>query len=405
MSEFDTVNVLILLMLIMNASALIILFLLIFPIIFRARLAIEKILVLFTKISKLDSEHYLSHYKLLRYRWNGMSNDLGRLQKEQWDSAKQQDNRDKKKQASSISRSKLYKGLQSQHFVFLCAAIIFVSIVIMILLIRTVTHLVTIDKLKSHGSFNNVFAGFPYQVSKVYIKYRDVLNSIITNQPNLQTINTDYNNLLSQFDSIPVLLEIALNPEKVYLSQYSQNQIEQFFFVDSCSSFVLYPTDVPLCKDLIKGLLLRGYQSFFDDAKAYIELRSTYLTENLNGNQAALHTSASTLANDDFIRDVRWGLTYTREGFAILDKTIRTDLTTLNSDQESNNTITIAIYFVLLILFLAIIWRKQYNQLKDQVFKTNYFFTLIPYQLIKENQHIRVYLQRNLSVKSLNNTI
>eukprot|EP01016_Furgasonia_blochmanni_P028516 TRINITY_DN2998_c0_g1_i2.p1 TRINITY_DN2998_c0_g1~~TRINITY_DN2998_c0_g1_i2.p1 ORF type:complete len:255 (-),score=37.36 TRINITY_DN2998_c0_g1_i2:61-825(-) len=55
---------------------------------------------------------------------------------------------------------------------------------------------------------------------------------------------------------------------------------------------------------------------------------------------------------------------------------------------------------VILILFLVVLWRRNYNKIKFQSFEVNKFIVIIPIQIIRENQYIKVFLKRHMKLNA-----
>ncbi len=73
------------------------------------------------------------------------------------------------------------------------------------------------------------------------------------------------------------------------------------------------------------------------------------------------------------------------------------------NDQLNINKIVLIVFLISLWLFVVFGWLRHFNNLKNNSKWVNGFILLIPYTLIKENQHLKIFLKKKMNIKNLLN--
>ena len=410
MAQTDKLYQRVVLDLLLNVVCIFIGFLLIFPVNMKARVAIEYILVLFTKLSKRDTEFYLRHYKLMRLSWNSSGENENRLQREVNEDLRIEAlSREALKEMSSVGRTKMYKGMRASYFAFLIGSLTTLSLFVVMISLRSIPLLIGIGQYRNFAAIYMNICTIPYDYIEIYEGYKSILaNSIINGTNYNDAYFAKVDGWIKKYYQKYEIPDNLYNTKIAAISDRTLYFTQIFMFGDICLNLptVSSNSNSPQCEALLFETLTQGFRGFDDLSKQYFRLNFDIIHDNYiaynPSNQGMIYNTSISGLNDKFLKDFRDSWVLIKNVYDYWLGLIEGDLEELQKSHiESTRNIMIA-YFLLLIMFLIIVWRLQYDRLERNIKQTNEYFTLLPNNLLRENQFIKLYLQRTLNVKALN---
>lgn len=401
---------------------LIISFAVVFPIIYQSKSKIFNTLALFTKIPLTDVEYYNNHYKQIML-------NLGRIEEESEllktiQSQFEQNQKDlitlKRADVNSFIRTRNYKGININKFSFISKVIILFFLVYGLIIAKDI----------------KLF---------LYILSQDNLQGLYMQQHNL--ISDTYKDFIHYKQNYSLVLShgvldrnssfLDLNPGVLATSLFQSYSPLDYDFKD----FYKDMNNMKLCEFLDSNVAKCKYfdQVYCNKTTVEVDLRTTFAFDGIwglcqsgdseEGVISYLLKMNNFLKNQMYLLDSYYKIPNITERNQLILHSFKDNFEFLT--YENINHLLIIIrkwYYVsyqanlaealtqstlnekLLILFLVLVWLlmifgwwREYYKLRSDSKWVNGFIILLPLHLIKENQHLKVFLKRKIKITNLDN--
>ena len=368
-------------------------FSIVFPIIVRARMRFQDILVLFTKISKRDSDFYFQHYKDIRHKWEGLNfeennkNNIPDPEEARYNS-----------RVSSISRSRVYKNLENRYGGTICGGILSLIVFTFMISSRDIVYWQVVSTLEDFSGVYKDLAVYDYKALRLFLTYKDML-SFATEEGRLFDNNvTAVEGYLKDFIGMADFNVELDNVNKIETVESTKAYQQEYTLGNLCGMKVDSSQEIIDCGGLLKGVLnkgLSGYIRYF-----YNDIKNNYDSLLLKQGATQIDLAKKYLSHPN-LKEFSYAWLYIKPVHEEWIDRIVKDLNDFKDRYSSQMLVLMVSTLVVILVWFWVIWRTQFAKLKKRVKYTNTFFTLLPSSLLKENQHIRTYLKKKLKVKAL----
>lgn len=401
---------------------LLISFAVVFPIVYQTKSKIFNTLALFTKIPLRDVEYYNTHYKQIMLNLGRIDDSSELLKIVQLEA--EQNQKDlitlKRTEANSFIRTRNYKGINIDKFSFISKVLI---------LFLTIYGLIIAKDMKLFiflWDQDNLQGLYMQQHQLMASTYRDLIHykqgyaDALSQQnytDNIIIFDLDPGNLVNQFlDSYSKL--------DFYVSTFYQNMIQMNLcqFLDSnvmnCSYFDQSYCDKTIIQiDLITtyafdpiwghcdpGDVEEGTVNFMLDVnnflKNQISVLNSFLTiQNFDNRTQNISNSFQDSYEFDSYENLNHLLIIMRKWYYLSYEAL---LLEGNSQLILNKDLLI-MFIVVIWTMMALGWWREYSKLKSDSKWVTGFIILLPMHLIKENQHLKVFLKKKIKITNLEN--
>jgi len=369
--------------------------LIILPMFLQHNLHLEGVLVLFTNISKKDSDFFFKHYRSIRLTWNQHYDNFQVLQKDVINNAKVEDAYRKKSKLNAFSKNRSFLRLKRNYKKY--TIIISVSILIFTAL-AAVKAVVTgngLNNIKTYAQEFTLLSEEASTVVKVNHNYKLLLSSGVKGiAPSSQEL-AEFQARLAQLDlSVEFQLPINIQTD-LGISSDNVEALQNILIGDLCAQFAsLAPTN---CADLLDGILTKGYLTVRYELYAYISNNFKRFSQVINDPTKLVQISESYL-NEKDLKDfaTSWAFIQT-----LLMNWL--DTTYLNIQEKKSDVINTFNVFLGLLSFCLIMnlitWRYSYLQLIGTLLKFHRYFEILPLEIIRDNRSIRSYFEKYFKIK------
>lgn len=399
-------------------------FIVIFPIIYQSKSRIFNTLALFTKIPLRDVEYYNNHYKKIMLNLARIEESSELLRTIQSETEENQKNLItlKRNDGNSFIRTRNYKGINIDKFTYVSKVIILFMVIYGLILAKDLKLFIFIwDQDDLQGLYSKQHEVLPKTYQNLIIYKQTYIN-------NLQNFNISNNNFnFSELYAGTLVTDLFEKYSKLHydfknfyqdlmtmsLCDFLQNNVEKcvYFTADYCNRQLSEvdlattyafdeiwgscPSILPKTENGLVNILLEN-NNFIKDQLNLIKNQTQFI----NNNKTEMTLE---FFRNDFERLNYFYMNYVlilmRKWYYI---SYEANLSEANTQLTLNKQLLI-LFLVLAGLLIFVGWWREYNKLKSDSKWVNGFIILLPLHLIKENQHLKVFLKRKIKITNLDN--
>jgi len=370
--------------------------LIILPMFLQHNLHLEEVLVLFTNISKRDSDFFYKHYRAIRLTWNGNMDDYQRLQKEVAEEAKIEAINKKMSKLNVNSKSRPFLRLKSNYQKF--TMIISTSILVFTALavVKMVVIRSGLNDIKKYADEFTVLSEEASCVFKILHNYKFLLSEVVKGNTPTDAQLSQFKGRMSELTrSIDYSLPIKDQPG-MGISDENTQQLQDILIGDLCS--LVDNSEEADCRSNFNGALDKGYLAIRYDLYAFVNNYYTRFNQVKTSSPAALQQLSIDLLNDEDLKDFLSTWTFIQD---LVFKWLNTSYVDIVDKKDSIISLFNAFLAILSVCLLMnlVTWRYSYLQLISTLHRFHKYFEVLPIELIRDNRSIRSYFERYFKMK------